>query len=1539
MSPRSRPAVAFFVLAILVTMSLAPALTAGLDEERTSSRSSSRSTSCSTICINEMLPNPDGSDQGIFPNGEWVELYNFGSTDVSLEGWTLEDVGGWVHPIDQSTWVGFDELSTAFTLGANAYAVIAENEVGTLRLNNAGETLYLKDASGTIVHTITTSGSSMGVSKVPDSTDDTADWLDSQENTPGAQNSGGTGGGDGGGDGGSDEGTTPESMTRIMMFPPNAEVTGMHIDANGNFFVNAMHPDDDNYKATIGVINGIDWNDLPNSVPELASSSSELDIWHGIRTSYGDYQVLLQSGDALSEGGVAGGIYAADDGNRIFSSEKPDYNAFVPLTADGSRGYLYTAWEERPAGISQLEIEWNTVSAEWDVLGGMMLDLSSVNGGWVLCFGSMSPWGTPLLAEELYFSNTRSWNDETYNYHYDQERLEDYLGYYPNPYDYGYIMEIENSATTDPDFIKHFSMGRFSHENAQVMPDERTVYLSDDGYDTVLFKFVADTVGDLSSGTLYAARVTQDDGSDSATTGFDVEWMEMASSSNSVIQTWIDEYDGITTADFIAGQNSYITDEEIRDWAEGRLNDDLNGDGTIGSAADDRVAFLESRKAAAALGASDEWNKMEGIVFNPNAPNHLYLAMSDVRYDMSDGQGDIDVTQNRCGIVYRMTLDDDWNVNRIEPVISGGPYTSSATYECDVNNLAGPDNLAVLDDGRVLIGEDTGKHENNMVWLWEPTIAPEIWDGEYDIQFTRIMPGEVPDRENDWLEITNFGGQDVNLGGWTIDRIRSTTPWISEFGQFILGAGESVVLSENPANLLADGGIVAIDGNSVMNNMPWLVDYGGALQLKEPTGIVVDAIVYGGGDAEIDGWTGPATSVPGDGTPGLILMRGDGCSDGQDTDSAADWQERWIRIGASIFCDGAEFGPHIGMSAKASFSPETGLADLLRWLEEADESLHIQMYEMMSPDLTHALLRALARGVEVTIVLEEGIFDDYYAKQDQLGHAQSLSDAGASVLWMIDPTAISSPYAFIHSKTAVRDGSSTWFSSGNWKDSSFPPTGDSGNREWSLFIDSTPLAASVLERMAWDENENHLHIEAHSSVFSPDAGWTLSPDPATTPTATLTPDTTTPFRMRLLTCPDDCVDGLMTEIEAAESMLRISVQYLDLGWYWGFGEENPILAALHAAAVRGVRIELLLNAYYADSDDDIRDAVNLFNTDWNGTQGLDVNARLMATSPTIWKLHNKGMIIDDDTILVGGMNWGSSSMLRNREMGVIAESSELAAIFGASFDEDWRRLDAFTDSDGDLLPDSWEVEYGLNRHSAAVLGTALSEQSLDPDEDGLDNLNEYLLGGDPLDADTDDDCILDGQEVNFARTVMRAPSAAMVSGDVDGNGVPDGEQFGCDDEPVDPGPGDGGGTNSNNGGSGNGEDEPGSIINVRDDPLATPGAKLLLGLTLIAAISLLGAGLTMIRRPKTKADERLVDDSGYRFDDVDSEMAILKGTRFDEKAADTRELTEGRDDGSHGAIVLDGFGFEELSRDEVQWRLDRGISLEELRDEAEEDEA
>ena len=517
-----------------------------------------------------------------------------------------------------------------------------------------------------------------------------------------------------------------DSITRVMMLPPEAEVTGMLVDGNGHFFVNAMHPDPDHYEATVGVVHGVDWNNLPDVVPELDASSSPEDVWHGIRTSYGTYQVLLQSGDALSDGGVAGGIYAADDGALLFQSEKPDFNAFVPAIADGERGFLYTAWEDRPAGISQLEIEWNATSSEWDVLNSTMLDLSGINGGWVLCFGSISPWGAPLFSEELYFDNTEAWNDQSFRYHHNQVLLEDYLGVYPNPYDYGYIIEIEDADSAEPEFNRHLAMGRFSHENAQVMPDERTVYLTDDGYDTVLYKFIADVPGDLSAGTLYAAHLAQDQSRDAATTGFDVDWVELGASSSAEVQTWIDEYDGITPADFVDGESSYISDDEINDWAEARLKEDLNGDGTIGTAADDRVAFLESRKAAAALGATDEWNKMEGVAFNPEADNALYLAMSSISNAMTDAQGDIDLTEKSCGIVYRMTMNTTWNVNRIDPAIVGGPYTSSAQFQCDIDNLAGPDNLLVLNDGRVLVGEDTWRHEHNTVWLWQQATSDAL---------------------------------------------------------------------------------------------------------------------------------------------------------------------------------------------------------------------------------------------------------------------------------------------------------------------------------------------------------------------------------------------------------------------------------------------------------------------------------------------------------------------------------------------------------------------------------------------------------------------------------------------------------------------------------------------------------------------------------------------------------------------------------------------------------------------------------------------
>jgi len=61
------------------------------------------------------------------------------------------------------------------------------------------------------------------------------------------------------------------------------------------------------------------------------------------------------------------------------------------------------------------------------------------------------------------------------------------------------------------------------------------------------------------------------------------------------------------------------------------------------------------------------------------------------------------------------------------------------------------------------------------------------------------------------------------------------------------------------------------------------------------------------------------------------------------------------------------------------------------------------------------------------------------------------------------------------------------------------------------------------------------------------------------------------------------------------------------------------------------------------------------------------------------------------------------------------------------------------DSDGDGLPDGWEVANMLNPQEA---GDAIE----DPDGDGLTNAHEYILGMDPMNSDTDGDGLGDSNE-------------------------------------------------------------------------------------------------------------------------------------------------------------------------------------------------
>ncbi len=88
-------------------------------------------------------------------------------------------------------------------------------------------------------------------------------------------------------------------------------------------------------------------------------------------------------------------------------------------------------------------------------------------------------------------------------------------------------------------------------------------------------------------------------------------------------------------------------------------------------------------------------------------------------------------------------------------------------------------------------------------------------------------------------------------------------------------------------------------------------------------------------------------------------------------------------------------------------------------------------------------------------------------------------------------------------------------------------------------------------------------------------------------------------------------------------------------------------------------------------------------------------------------------------------------------------------------------VSATLDSDGDGMPDEYEIANGLNPFDPTDAGQ-------DPDGDGLTNLQEYKLGTNPHVADTDGDGLSDGQEVKLGTNPLVA--------DTDGDGLSDGQE-------------------------------------------------------------------------------------------------------------------------------------------------------------------
>ncbi|WP_371877651.1 lamin tail domain-containing protein [Pyxidicoccus parkwayensis] len=118
-----------------------------------------------SVIINEVMVNEPGSDV----TGEFVEIVNIGTASADLSGWTVSDAASVRHTFPSGTSLAAGGVVVVFGGAAGIPsgtpgAVVAST--GTLGLSNSGDTVTLKNASGTAVDTATLSSGVSGTDGV-----------------------------------------------------------------------------------------------------------------------------------------------------------------------------------------------------------------------------------------------------------------------------------------------------------------------------------------------------------------------------------------------------------------------------------------------------------------------------------------------------------------------------------------------------------------------------------------------------------------------------------------------------------------------------------------------------------------------------------------------------------------------------------------------------------------------------------------------------------------------------------------------------------------------------------------------------------------------------------------------------------------------------------------------------------------------------------------------------------------------------------------------------------------------------------------------------------------------------------------------------------------------------------------------------------------------------------------------------------------------------------------------------------------------------
>ena len=529
-------------------------------------------------------------------------------------------------------------------------------------------------------------------------------------------------------------------------------------------------------------------------------------------------------------------------------------------------------------------------------------------------------------------------------------------------------------------------------------------------------------------------------------------------------------------------------------------------------------------------------------------------------------------------------------------------------------------------------------------------------------------------RDDEYVAIANPGSRTVDISGWRLTDREGTVEFpakstLSGVARAVI-ARNATAYSEDTLDVATyTYGVGEAIPMTAVGRIPQLNNDGDEVLLLDATGSLVDAFVYGGSTYSGPGWAGPpAAKVP----QGKRAVRASSAGMLRDSDTAAEWDSlRSYGLGQS---DLPFRTFQVSGTAVGFLSPDDSLPVLQGYLDRARVSIHAGLYTLTNSALCASLRAAVARGVDVQLLLEGGPVGGVDGREWAL--LRDLAAAGGTVRFLADdlPHDTLARYRFLHAKYAVIDSSIVVAGSENWGEHGFPWGGRTGNRGWQLSVEDAGLAA-YFEDLFQQDFDPDRRDSVGIADFAPDI-FVMNETASNRSYGSAIPSSRFRgvFSVTPVIAPDhalraDALLGLLGSVST-----RLDIEAFFVAKSWG-ALPNPYLEASIAAARRGVSVRILLDGtwYNVEGDDPVdNDDTASYVNRIARQEGIPLEAKIGAAGRHgLSKLHNKGVLADDRIAFVSSLNWNRNAATNNREVGLLVEGREIVEPFRSAFEADW----------------------------------------------------------------------------------------------------------------------------------------------------------------------------------------------------------------------------------------------------------------------------